>query len=233
MSAPFSTTDTLSGQTAGRHPGVLSRISWGAVFAGLAIATALQITLTVLGAAIGLTALDGPDSGKAFGIGAAVWALLVPLLTLYVGGATAGREANVRDRGDAFMHGALVWAMSVLLATWMIGSGASRVLGGTLSFAGNVTGSAVSAAGQVASRSDLDPADAQRAANQARREGVGGVTEQDVRNQAAQAREQVGQVADKAQGVAAGGAWAALLAMGLSFAAAVFGARRAVNAARV
>src|SRR3954467_6211179 len=45
-----------------------SRVSWGAVFAGLVVATALQIVFTVLGAAIGLTALDGPDSGKAFGI---------------------------------------------------------------------------------------------------------------------------------------------------------------------
>jgi hypothetical protein len=47
--------------------GAFSRVSWGAVFAGLVIATALQVVLTVLGAAVGLTALDGPDSGRRSG----------------------------------------------------------------------------------------------------------------------------------------------------------------------
>jgi len=208
---------------------VLSRVSWGAVFAGLVIATALQVVLTVLGAAIGLTALDGADSGRAFGVGAGIWALLVPLVTLFVGGLTAGRLANVRDRADGFIHGALVWGLSLLLATYLLGTGASRVLGGTLNLAGNLTGGAVSAAGSVASRPDLDADDVQdartRAAAEARERGV---TEQDVENKVAEVRESAGEVADKAQAVAAGGAWLALLALGLSLAAAAFGAMRGV-----
>jgi hypothetical protein len=209
--------------------GVLSRVSWGAVFAGLVIATALQVVLTVLGAAIGLTALDDADSGRAFGVGAGIWALLVPLVTLFVGGLTAGRLANVRDRADGFVHGALVWGLSLLLATYLLGTGASRVLGGTLNLAGNLTGGAVSAAGNVASRPDLDAGDVQdaraRAAAEARERGV---TEQDVENKVAEVRESAGEVADKAQAVAAGGAWLALLALGLSLAAAAFGAMRGV-----
>ena len=220
-------------RSAGR-PGAFSRISWGAVFAGLLIATALQVVLTVLGAAIGLTALDGEDSGRAFGIGAGIWALLVPLATLFVGGMTAGRLANVRDRADGFIHGALVWALSLLLATWMVGTGASKVLGGTLNLAGNLTGSAVSAAGNVASRSDLDAGDVAQARDRAMNEAqANGVTEQDVRAQANRVQESAGEVADKAQAVAAGGAWLALLALGLSLAAAAFGALRGLpDAAR-
>ena len=207
--------------------GALSRVSWGAVFAGLVMATALQITLTVLGAAIGLTALDGEDSGKAFGIGAAIWALLVPLITLFVGGATAGRLAGGRDRADGFMHGALVWALSLLLATWLIGTGASRLVGGTLNLAGNLTGSAVNAAGQVASRGDLDPSDVRRAGAEARGEAAErGITADSLRDRAAQLQNEAGQVADRAQGVAASSAWLALLALGLSLGAAVLGARR-------
>jgi hypothetical protein len=209
--------------------GVLSRVSWGAVFAGLVIATALQVVLTVLGAAIGLTALDGDDSGRAFGVGAGIWALLVPLVTLFVGGLTTGRLANVRDRADGFIHGALVWGLSLLLATYLLGTGASRVLGGTLNLAGNLTGSAVSAAGNVASRPDLDAGDVEsaraRAAAEARERGV---TEQDVQSKVAEVRESAGEVADTAQAVAAGGAWLALLALGLSLAAAAFGAMRGV-----
>jgi len=207
--------------------GALSRVSWGAVFAGLVMATALQITLTVLGAAIGLTALDGDDSGKAFGIGAAIWALLVPLITLFIGGSTAGKLAGGRDRADGFIHGALVWALSLLLATWLLGTGASRLLGGTLNLAGNLTGSAVNAAGQVASRGELDPSDARGAGAQARATAAErGITSDSLRNRAAQLQQDAGEVADEAQGVAAGSAWLALLALGLSLLAAVLGARR-------
>jgi len=217
---------TIAERPVGRA-GVLSRVSWGSVFAGLVIATALQVVLTVLGAAIGLTALDGDDSGRAFGVGAGIWGLLVPLVTLFVGGLTAGRLANVRDRADGFIHGALVWGLSLLLATYLLGTGASRVLGGTLNLAGNLTGSAVSAAGNVASRPDLDAGDVQgapaRAAAEARERGV---TEQDVENKVVEVRESAGEVADTAQAVAAGGAWLALLALGLSLAAAAFGAMR-------
>ena len=214
-------------------PGGLSRVSWGAVFAGLVIATALQIVLTILGAAIGLTALDGQDNAQAFGIGAAIWAIAVPLITLFVGGMTAGRLANVRDRGDGFVHGALVWGMSLLLATWLLGTGASRIIGGTLNLAGNITGSAVSAvgsvAGNVASRSDVDGSDLQAARQRAEQEArARGLTEEEVQAEIAQVRERGGEIADQAQSVAAGSAWLALLALGLSLGAAAFGALRAV-----
>jgi hypothetical protein len=207
-------------------PGAISRVSWGAVFAGLVIATALQVVFTVLGAAIGLTALDGSDSGRAFGIGTAIWALLVPLVTLFVGGATAGRLAAVRDRSSGFIHGALVWGLSLLLAVWLLGTGASRVLGGTLNLAGNVAGSAVSTASDVAASGNVDVEGARdRLESEAAERGI---SQQDVQNQAAQARERAGEIADTAQAAAAGGAWLALLALGLSLGAAALGALRTV-----
>ena len=225
------------GATSTRSPGIagaLSRVSWGAVFAGLVIASALQVVLTVLGAAIGLTALDGRDSGKAFGIGAGIWAILVPLVTLFVGGMTAGHLANVRDRTDGFLHGALVWGLSLLLATYLLGTGASRILGGTLSLAGNVTGSAVSAAGTAASGANISTGDLQQARARIEQEArARGLDEQQVQAQIAQVQESAGEVADQAQSVAAGGAWLALLALGLSLAAAAFGALRGQPHARV
>ena len=205
-----------------RHA-AMHHVSWGAVFAGFVIAVALQMTLTVLGAAIGLTALDGEDNGRAFGIGAAIWALLVPMVTLYVGGMVAGRTAHLHNNRNAFLHGALVWALSLLLAAWMLGTGASRILGGTLSFAGNAASGAMAGAGAAASRTDVTPGAAQDAAADA------GLTQGAARQQLDQAQAQAGRVADKAQGAAAGGAWAALLAIGLSLLAAVVGARTTVH----
>ncbi len=212
-----------------RAPGVglLSRVNWGAVFAGLVIATALQVVLTVLGAAIGLTALDGPDSGRAFGIGAGIWALLVPLVSLFVGGMTAGHLANVRDRTDGFLHGALVWGLSLLLATWLLGTGASRILGGTLNLAGNITGTAVSAAGDVAGNQQLGSGALEQARARIEAEArERGLSEAEIRARVDQVQASAGEVADQAQSVAASGAWLALLALGLSLAAAAFGALR-------
>lgn len=218
----------VAGRPAGWR-GAVSHVSWGAVFAGLVIATALQVVLTVLGAAIGLTALDGGADGQAFGIGAAIWALLVPLITLFVGGATAGRLAEVRDRSSGFIHGALVWGLSLLLAVWLIGTGASRILGGTLSLAGDVAGGAVSTAGSIASRGDVDEASLQAARARLEAEAADrGITEAEVRAEAERLQQQAGNVADTTQDVAAGGAWLALLALGLSLGAAAFGAMRAV-----
>lgn len=200
-------------------------VSWGAIFAGFVIAVSLQITLTVLGAAIGLTALDGADSGRAFGIGAAIWAILVPLVTLYVGGIVAGRMAHLHNNRDAFLHGALVWALSLLLAVWLLGSGASRILGSTLDFAGSAASGAMAGAGAAVSRSDVTPEAARQAAAEQ------GITEADARRQLQDAQQQAAQVADRVQGAAAGSAWAALLALGLSLLAAVWGARSGVHSA--
>jgi len=153
----------------------------------------------------------------------------VPIITLFIGGATAGRLANLRDRADGFIHGALVWGLALLLATYLLGTGASRILGGTRNLAGNLTGSAVSAAGSVASRSDVDADAVAQARDRAEAEARDrGITNQDARNKAAAIRESAGEVPDTAQAVAAGSAWLALLALGLSLAAAAFGALRNV-----
>lgn len=127
------------------------RLSWGAVLAGLAIATALQIVLTLFGTAIGLAAYD-PGGEKALGIGTGVWALISGLIALFLGGSTVGRLAGRLSRVDGFLHGVLLWALSTLLTLWLITRGIGAVIGGTLGVVGktvgvvgNVAGGAVSA----------------------------------------------------------------------------------------
>ena len=147
------------------------RLSWGAILAGAVVATALQITLTVLGLAIGLGAWDAGDGLRGFGIGAGIWLLLTALVTLFVGGMTAGRLAGVLTRGDGALHGVVLWGVSSLLAVWMAASGAGALLGGAFGVLGQTAAAATSgvvgAAGQVAGAAvgnvdDLDPAAVQR-----------------------------------------------------------------------
>ncbi len=154
MTAPGSTRPYTDNDP--RVAPITTRLSWGAIFAGLLVATALQLVFAVLGAAVGLAAWD-LDSGRALGIGAAIWAALSVLIALYIGGGTTGRLAGVITRKDGILHGILVWATSLLFAVWMIGSGVGALAGATFNVFGNVAGAAAgavtSAAGAAAGQS--------------------------------------------------------------------------------
>ncbi len=197
------------------------RLSWGAVFAGLVVATALQIVLTLLGTAIGLAAWDPGDSARGLGIGAGIWAIVSILISLFVGGSTTGRLAGIITRKDGALHGVLLWGLSTILTLWLLASGVSALAGGAFRLAGGALGATTNAAAQVAT-------------------GRGGASE-DLRNQAERAAERgqaladslsdtvrarAGEVARDADRAAGKGAWLALLALGLSLAAAVGGATR-------
>ena len=139
------------------------RLSWGAILAGVVVATALQITLTVLGLAIGLGTWDTGDGLRGFGIGAALWLVLTALVGLFIGGRTTGRLAGVLTRGDGALHGIVMWGVSTLLAVWMIAGGAGALLGGAFGVLGRTAAAATSgvvgAAGQVAGAAvgNVDP----------------------------------------------------------------------------
>jgi len=120
-----------------------SRVSWGAVFAGLLLALATYLFLGVLGTAIGSASIDplserNPLSG--FGTGAGVWVGLSTLIALAVGAFFAGRNAG----GKGMLHGVLCWALTTLVSLYLVSSLAGNVIGA----AGRVAGSSLSLAGQ-------------------------------------------------------------------------------------
>lgn len=127
------------------------RVRWGAIVAGLVVATAVQVVLSLLGLAIGLAALDPESSAKSFGIGTGLWTILTALTALFVGGMTAGRLAGVLERRDGFLHGVLLWALSTLLTIWLLSRGLGALFGGALNLTGSLVGGAARAAGSAAS----------------------------------------------------------------------------------
>ncbi|MBX6330948.1 MAG: hypothetical protein IRY91_03775, partial [Gemmatimonadaceae bacterium] len=127
------------------HP--VFRLKWGAVFAGLVVALALQVVLTLLGTAIGLTAVGPDTSARGIGIGAGIWMIVTALIALYVGGLTTGYLAGVLTRGNGALHGVLMWGLSTLLAAYLLASGVGSLLGGAVQLA---SGAAAATAGTVA-----------------------------------------------------------------------------------
>lgn len=106
-----------------------SRVSWGAVAAGVVVALALYLTLSLLAFAIGLSTVDNL-SGKTFEVSAAIIAAFTLLTTMFLGGYVASRTTVGEDRSEAMTYGVLVWGtMLLLLLTGGLGFGVGA-LGG-------------------------------------------------------------------------------------------------------
>ncbi|MDU5485004.1 MAG: hypothetical protein E6093_05950 [Serratia liquefaciens] len=117
-------------------------VSWGSVLAGSAIALVTYLILSVLGTAIGASAVDPLHEGNplsGFGTGTGIWLFVTTLVSLAVGAFVAGRTAP--NRGG--LHGLLSWAVTTLLTTWLVISVASGVVG----LAGSAVGKGLSLAG--------------------------------------------------------------------------------------
>jgi hypothetical protein len=87
-----------------------SRISWGAIFAGMvtALACALILTLFFTGIGLSLTATD--IRSNALEIGAVVAAVLTVIVAMFVGGWVTTQLTAGETSREAVIHGILCWA---------------------------------------------------------------------------------------------------------------------------
>ena len=153
-------TKTTTGHVPGDHlttSPAIKRISWGAIFAGVVIAVAVQLVLGILGTGIGLTMVDpveGTTPGAAgFGIGAGIYWLITTIVALGAGGYATARVAGVTERFDALVHGLVVWGVTLILTLYFLTSVVGGIIGGAFRTVGTVAsaaGSTVGAVGAVA-----------------------------------------------------------------------------------
>jgi hypothetical protein len=124
------------------------RISWGAVFAGVAVAIVVHILLGVLGIAIGVSTIDPLQEGNpvaGLGIGSGIYLVISALVALFVGGYVAGALAMIQDRRDRTLHGLTTWAVVTILMFMLLTTAIGRVIGGTA----NMVASGMSMAGDA------------------------------------------------------------------------------------
>ncbi len=169
MQRTVSTADTMSGTTAAYGapegaPALPPRISWGAVIAGAIVAVIVGLMLNVLGIAVGASAVDATSgdtpSGTTFGIVSGIWLLVANLIGLAVGGYIAARFSGTADDTDGVLHGLSVWGVGYLISAVLLGNiiagtastayqGASSILGGVASGAGQAASAAAGPAQQA------------------------------------------------------------------------------------
>jgi hypothetical protein len=138
-----------------------ARVSWGGVWSGLLIALGALLLLTMLGLAVGISAIDvgpGQSPGRGLGVGAAVWSGLSLLISLFLGGLVAARMGLIAERGSAVVQGALVWVLATLGLIYLAASGVSLgagavagVLGGVTTSLGSVVGTGAAGLSGLAS----------------------------------------------------------------------------------
>lgn len=142
-----------------------SYVDWPAIFAGVALASAISLVLLAFGAAIGLSVTDlRPNEGMSslwVAIAAALWLLWVQVSSFMAGGYLTGRmrrrftsatehEVDVRDGA----HGLLVWAGAMLLGAFIAVGG----LGAAANAVGSAVGTTTLAASNAASGDlSIDP----------------------------------------------------------------------------
>lgn len=119
-----------------RESFALRKVSWGAIFSGVALFLVIQFTLSVLGAAVGLTTLNPAQEAEpaaGLGMGAAIWWIVSMILALFVAGWAASKLSVAWSKMSGALHGLVTWAVSVVLLLWLLTSAVGSVLGGALS----------------------------------------------------------------------------------------------------
>jgi hypothetical protein len=101
---------------------VRSRVNWGSIFAGAALAFAMYLIMTLLGSAIGLSIRDQvrPEN---LSIGAAVWAVLTMVVALFLGGYVTSQCTVGENRLEAAVHGAIMWGVMFAAMLWLVAAG--------------------------------------------------------------------------------------------------------------
>ena len=115
---------------------VLKRTSWGAVIAGAVVAIGVQMVLTVLGIAIGVSATDAHDYNSRVAAntatGSAIWWLITGTIALLIGGCVVGRFGGMTRSPDVLLHGLTMWAVTALFGFLVVSGGAGMLYGSTM-----------------------------------------------------------------------------------------------------
>lgn len=142
----------------GDKTAAFNQISWGAVFAGVALALTVQLLLNLLGVGVGAAVIDpgtadNPAAG-AFSIAGGVWYVVAGLIGAFAGGYVASRLSGRPLKSTGAYHGLVTWAVTTLVVLYLLTTSVGALVGGAfsgLSSAIGGVGGAASTAVQAAS----------------------------------------------------------------------------------
>ena len=148
------------------HAILVNKVSWGAIFSGVALALIVQVLLTMLGVGIGVATLD-PGTGdnpaaSTFSIAAGIWYVVSGLIAAFAGGYVAARMSGKTAATSGALHGLTTWAVTTLLVLYFLTSSVGALVGGVFNGVSGAIGGVSSTIAQTAGPAlqDVNPLDA-------------------------------------------------------------------------
>lgn len=148
---------------------VRSRISWGAILAGAAVAMAIYALLMALGVAVGMSVSDEVNANT-LGTSAGVWGFISLLIALFTGGWVTTQVTVGESRTEAILYGVVLWATTSVLLLWIAASGARAGIDAAAAVQ-NMTGGNQTAAAPDAGQNAAEREEAMERAREAGKEG--------------------------------------------------------------
>ena len=157
------------------------RVSWGAVFAGVAVTLVVQILLNLLGAGIGAGVVnpassDNP-SATAASITTGAWLIGSGIISAFVGGYVASRLSGRPIRSTGGLHGIITWATTTLVVVYLLTTSIGGLIGGAFSGLGSIvqgSGATVATVATAAAPSIAKVTDPMSGIEQSIRNATGG-----------------------------------------------------------
>src|SRR5437588_647167 len=88
---------------------VRSRVSWGAILAGVMTAVAVYFLLAFLGVAIGATVIQRTGTTDIGLTGPAIWAIISLMLALFAGGCVTSQCTVGESKTESVIYGVVLW----------------------------------------------------------------------------------------------------------------------------
>jgi hypothetical protein len=129
-----------------RRPPLFSAVRWGAVIAGVAVGVSVQLILSLLGVASGLSSTE-VTQGETVGMGPLIWAGVSMLIAAFIGGYVAARMSGLKRKADGLLHGVVAWAVTTLLFATMATSAGGAALSGIFNNLSTAAGQTASSSG--------------------------------------------------------------------------------------
>jgi len=183
-----------------------NRVQWGPVFAGVVVSLTTMLVLSILGVAIGASAVDRTTDLSDWKTAAGLWGAATVLIAFFLGGWVAAKTAAVGGSGSGIINGLVSGAATLLFLIWLTTTGLTGLAG----FLGsNISNLAAAAPPSVVNQATQD------------------VNTSGAADQAQQAAQNPGQTiettARNAADETAKGAWGTFLAMAVALVAAALG----------
>lgn len=128
----------------------INKISWGAVFAGVALALAVQFLLNLLGVGIGAAVIDPATTDNpnpsTFSIAGGLWFVVSGIVAAFIGGYVASRVSGRPSTTTGSYHGLTSWAVTTLIVLYLLTTSVGALVGGAFSGLSSIIGGVGNAA---------------------------------------------------------------------------------------